>query len=184
MHHGRKADGAAPGSANRLLIMTRYIFNLAQRWEIAAVTKNPTAGVPLFEENNKKERCLSKDEALRLYAAMQGSEAPMLRFIVPMLIMTGTGGISAWPVSIYADFLRLTGLMQEQGADLRLPHSRAMGKGLFELRCNGAEGKGRAFYCTMVGHEIVILHEYIKKTPQTPDEDLRIARKRLKEVRP
>lgn len=89
MHHGRKAEGAAPGSANRLLIMTRYIFNLALRWEISGIRKNPTAGVPLFEENNKKERCLSKEEALRLYAAMQNSEAPMLKFIVPMLIMTG-----------------------------------------------------------------------------------------------
>ena len=92
--------------------------------------------------------------------------------------------ITSWPVGIYADFLRLTNLMQEHGADLRLPHSRPMGKGLFELRCKGLEGTGRAFYCTMVGHEIVILHEYTKKTPQTPDQDLRIARKRLKEVRP
>jgi len=92
--------------------------------------------------------------------------------------------IMLWPVGIYADFLRLTGLMKEHGADLRLPHSRAMGKGLFELRCKGPEGIGRAFYCTMVGHEIVILHQYIKKTPETPGEDLRIARRRLKEVRP
>ena len=92
--------------------------------------------------------------------------------------------IALWPVGIYADFLRLTGLMHDHGADLRLPHSRAMGKGLFELRCKGAEGIGRAFYCTMVGQEIVILHHYIKKTPQTPDEELRIARKRLKEVQP
>lgn len=89
MHHGCKAKGAAPGSANRLLILARYIFNLALRWEIPGIHKNPTAGVPLFEENNKKERCLSKEEALRLYAVMQGSEAPMLKFIVPMLIMTG-----------------------------------------------------------------------------------------------
>jgi phage-related protein len=92
--------------------------------------------------------------------------------------------IASWPVGIYADFLRLTQLMQEHGADLRLPHSRALGKGLFELRCKGAEGIGRAFYCTMVGREIVILHGFIKKTPQTPEDDLRIARKRLKEVRP
>jgi len=91
--------------------------------------------------------------------------------------------IAAWPIGIYADFLRLTGLMQEHGADLRLPHSRAMGKGLFELRCKGPEGIGRAFYCTMLEHEIVILHEYIKKTPQTPEKELRIARNRLKEVR-
>lgn len=47
--------------------------------------------------------------------------------------------ITKWPVGIYADFLRLICLMEEHGADLRLPHSRAMGDGLFELRCRGEE---------------------------------------------
>ena len=37
--------------------------------------------------------------------------------------------ISEWPVGIYADYLRLILLMEENGADLRLPHSRAMGDG-------------------------------------------------------
>lgn len=90
--------------------------------------------------------------------------------------------IRAWPVGIRADFLRLVELMQEHGADLRLPHSRAMGEGLFELRCKGAEGIGRAFYCTLVGRQIVILHSFIKKTQETPERDLKTARKRLKEV--
>src|SRR5690606_2851973 len=63
MHHGRRADGAAPGSANRLLILMRYIFNLALKWEVAGLTKNPTVGVPLFEENNKKERYITQPEA-------------------------------------------------------------------------------------------------------------------------
>ncbi len=58
-----------------------------------------------------------------------------------------------------------------------------MGDGLFELRCKGAEGIGRAFYCTMVGREIVILHNFIKKTQETPDRELKTARKRLKEVK-
>ncbi len=58
-----------------------------------------------------------------------------------------------------------------------------MGDGLFELRCKGAEGIGRAFYCTMVGREIVILHNFIKKTQETPDRELMTARKRLKEVK-
>ena len=80
------------------------------------------------------------------------------------------------------DFLRLIGLMQEHGADLRLPHSRAMGDGLFELRCKGTEGIGRAFYCTVVGRRIVIVHSLIKKTQETPQADLRLARKRVKEV--
>lgn len=74
-------------------------------------------------------------------------------------------------------------LVEEHGADLRLPHSRAMGDGLFELRCKGAEGIGRALYCTVIGREIVILHSFIKKTQKTPDRELKTARKRLKEVK-
>ncbi len=46
--------------------------------------------------------------------------------------------IAEWPVGIYADYLRLILLVEEHGADLRLPHSRAMGDGLFELRPRGA----------------------------------------------
>ena len=91
--------------------------------------------------------------------------------------------IESWPVGIYADFLRLVRLMEGHGADLRMPHSRAMGQGLFELRCRGQEGIGRAFYCTLVGREIVILHSFIKKTQETPDSEMRIARKRLKGVK-
>ena len=40
--------------------------------------------------------------------------------------------IERWPVGIDADFLRLIELMEDHGADLRMPHYRAMGKGLFE----------------------------------------------------
>lgn len=91
--------------------------------------------------------------------------------------------IESWPVGIYADFLRLIHLMESHGADLRMPHSRAMGQGLFELRCRGSQGIGRAFYCTMVGREILVLHSFIKKTQETPEREMTIARKRLKEVR-
>ena len=89
MHYERKAAGAAAGSANRLLIMMRFIFNLAVRWELPGIKANPTKGVPLMEENNKKERYLSVQEAQRLYTAVCDSANPMLKFIVPMLILTG-----------------------------------------------------------------------------------------------
>jgi phage-related protein len=91
--------------------------------------------------------------------------------------------IEEWPVGVYADFLRLTELLEEGGLDLRMPHSRAMKDGLFELRCKGPEGIGRAFYCTQVGRELVILHSIIKKTQATPAKDLELARKRQKEVK-
>jgi integrase len=89
MHADRKAEGAAAGSANRLLIMMRFIFNLALRWEVPGIKANPCAGVPLLQVDNKKERYLSQDEAKRLYDAVCVSENTMLKYIVPMLILTG-----------------------------------------------------------------------------------------------
>lgn len=89
MHHDRRASGALPGSANRLLIMMRFIFNLAIKWEVSGIKANPCKGVPLMEENNKKERYLSAEEAQRLYEAVCASPNPMLKYIVPMLILSG-----------------------------------------------------------------------------------------------
>jgi len=91
--------------------------------------------------------------------------------------------ISEMPVSIRANYARLTELLTEFGADLRLPHSRAMGNGLFELRLKGKEGIGRVFYCTLKEKQIVILHSFIKKTTKTPKKELDIAIKRMKEVK-
>jgi phage-related protein len=87
------------------------------------------------------------------------------------------------PDSIFASYQRLYELIEEYGANLRLPHSRAMGEGLFELRPRGREGIGRVFYCTMIGKRIVMLHSFVKKTQETPDRELRIARARMKEVK-
>lgn len=90
--------------------------------------------------------------------------------------------IQDWPNDIRASYQHLMLLLADHGADLRLPHSRSMGGGLFELRAKGREGIGRAFYCFQVDQRIVILHGFIKKTQTTPDDQLTLARKRLKEV--
>ena len=91
--------------------------------------------------------------------------------------------IESWPDGILADYARLVELLMEFGPDLRMPYSRAMGRGLFELRPRGREGIGRVFYCFAVGQRVVLLHAFIKKTEETPKQDLKIARRRMKEVR-
>ncbi len=91
--------------------------------------------------------------------------------------------IATLPSGILASYLRLIEAMEIHGVHLRMPHSRMMGGGLFELRPKGPEGIGRVFYCTQVGQHIVVLHAFVKKTQQTPENELRIARKRLKEIR-
>ncbi len=90
--------------------------------------------------------------------------------------------IDALPADIRASYTRLTELLEEFGLDLRMPHSRAMGRGLFELRPRGREGIARVFYCMKVGKRIIMLHSFIKKTQETPKRELDIARRRQKEV--
>lgn len=74
-----------------------------------------------------------------------------------------TAEIESWPDGILADYARLVELLMEFGPNLRMPHSRAMGGGLFELRPRGREGIGRAFYCFVSGQRVVILHAFVKK---------------------
>ena len=90
--------------------------------------------------------------------------------------------VESWPVEVLADYARLVELLTEFGPSLRLPHSRAFGDGLFELRPRGRSGIARAFYCFLVGKRVVVLHAFIKKTQETPDRELKLARKRMKEL--
>ena len=87
------------------------------------------------------------------------------------------------PAGFVARFLRYAERMEIYGPDLGMPHTRAMGDGLFELRLKAGEGIARVFYCTAVGRRIVMLHQFIKKSGKTPRKELAIARARRKEVK-
>lgn len=91
--------------------------------------------------------------------------------------------VLAWPAGINASFARITLRMVEHGANLGMPYTRAMGDGLFEIRAKGQEGIGRAFFCTLIGRRIIILHGFIKKTDKTPRHELDIALQRMKEMK-
>lgn len=88
-HNINRMSHLAVATTNRLLILLRYIFNLAITWETPGVVKNPAADIPLFEVDNRRERFLTKTEAVQLCDTLLKSRSAMLRFIVPMLIMTG-----------------------------------------------------------------------------------------------
>ena len=92
--------------------------------------------------------------------------------------------MDAWPAGLKARYLALLIRMTEYGPDLGMPHTRAMRDGLFEVRAKAGVGIGRAFYCTLVGKRIVVLHGFIKKTDKTPAKEIKIARERLKELKP
>ena len=92
-------------------------------------------------------------------------------------------GILALPPGFVARFVRYAERMEVFGPDLGMPHTRAMGGGLFELRIKAAEGIARVFYCTVVDRRIVVLHQFVKKADKTPPKELEIARRRMKDVK-
>ncbi len=90
--------------------------------------------------------------------------------------------IASLASGLVARFIRYAERMESFGPDLGMPHTRAMGGGLFELRIKAAEGIARVFYCTVVDRRIVFLHQFVKKSEKTPKKELEIARRRMKEV--
>jgi phage-related protein len=91
--------------------------------------------------------------------------------------------ILALPDTLAARYVVLTRRIEAIGPNLGSPHTEAFGEGLFELRLQAHEGIARVFFCTLVGRRVMMLHSFIKKTQKTPQREIEIARKRMKEVK-
>ena len=52
----------------------------------------------------------------------------------------------------------MSDMMLSFGPNLGMPHTRAMGEKLFEIRLKSKEGISRVFYCTKIGQRIIMLH--------------------------
>jgi hypothetical protein len=69
--------------------------------------------------------------------------------------------------------------LAEEGNMLGLPHSKALGDNLFELR---AKSGGRVFYTFRAGRRIILLGGILKKRGDLPKDVLREMRDRAKAV--
>ncbi len=69
-------------------------------------------------------------------------------------------------------------MLEELGNRLQLPHSRALGGGLLELRITHPEGPFRVVYCYLPDRRIVLLHAFVKRTKEISKPDLDLARSR------
>jgi phage-related protein len=71
--------------------------------------------------------------------------------------------------------------------DLQLGHSLArampgLGTGAAELRIKDPAGIYRAFYIVKMADAVLIFHAFAKKTQKTPDREIELGKKRLKEM--
>ena len=70
----------------------------------------------------------------------------------------------------------------EFGWPIGLPSCRSLGEGLWEVRSDLTGGKiGRVIFC-VTESRMALLHGFIKKTQKTPPQELKLARKRMKEI--
>lgn len=91
--------------------------------------------------------------------------------------------ILSLPDTLAARYVVLTRRIVAVGPNLGPPHTDAFGDGLFELRLKGQEGIARVFFCALVGRRVMMLHSFVKKTQKTPQREIEVARKRMKEIK-
>lgn len=83
-----RQDGYSTGTTNRVLILLRFIFNLAKKWGVPGATENPATGLKTAPDVCR-ERFLSADEARRLLAALDTDENQVAAKAIKLLLLTG-----------------------------------------------------------------------------------------------
>jgi integrase len=83
-----KDSGYASGTTNRVLILLRFVFNLANKWNIPGAGNNPTSGLKTAPDVNR-ERFLTTEEAQRLLSALDTDENQIAANTIKLLLLTG-----------------------------------------------------------------------------------------------
>ena len=86
--NGMRAKGYASGTTNRVLVLLRYIFNLARKWNVPSVSANPTAGLSMAPEVHR-QRFLTAEETKRLIAAIDEDDNHVAAQAIKLLLLTG-----------------------------------------------------------------------------------------------
>ena len=100
---------------------------------------------------------------------------------------TGTGNepVREWLKSLPASERRAVGAdikTVQFGWPLGMPLVRKLAKDLWEVRTHLADRIARVLF-TVIGHAMVLLHGFIKKSQATPSDELDVTRQRLKQLR-
>jgi len=83
-----RADGYAAGTMNRVIVIIRYIYNLARKWKVPGVTENPAAGLSAGPEV-QRNRFLTEVEAETLVRSIHTDENQTAARSILLLLLTG-----------------------------------------------------------------------------------------------
>lgn len=85
------------------------------------------------------------------------------------------------PVKMRIKAIDSLDLLEEYGNQLRMPYSKALEDGIFELRIKFSSDIARIFYFFYVGNKIVVTNGFVKKTQKTPKDELAKAKRYKKD---
>ena len=80
-----------------------------------------------------------------------------------------------------AKMFRELDLLETFGNQLREPHSKPLGDGIYEIRAKVASDITRVLYFFVVNKRIILTNGFIKKTQKTPDNEIALAKKYRKD---
>jgi len=83
-----REDGYATGTMNRVIVILRYMYNLARRWKVPGVTDNPAASLSAGPDV-QRNRFLSEQEVERLVHAIQADINQTAARAILLLLLTG-----------------------------------------------------------------------------------------------
>src|SRR5215470_17843479 len=86
--NGMRADGYASGTINRVIVILRYIYNLARKWKVPGGSENPAAGLSAGPDV-QRNRFLTEEEAEALVRAIQADENQTAARSIMLLLLTG-----------------------------------------------------------------------------------------------
>ena len=83
--------------------------------------------------------------------------------------------IHSLDIKLKAKAYRELDILEKLGTQIRLPYSRYMQDGVFELKIQSSNDIARVFYFFIVGKKIILTNGFIKKTQKTPSAQIKKA---------
>ena len=83
-----REDGYASGTMNRVIVILRYLYNLARKWKVPGVIDNPAAGLSAGPDV-QRNRFLTEEEAEALVRSIHGDENQTAARAIMLVLLTG-----------------------------------------------------------------------------------------------
>jgi len=83
-----RGDEYAPGTVGRVIVILRYLFNLARKWNVLGASENPAAGIPV-PPDVQRNRFLDTLEIKKLVEVLVSDENQVAAKAILLLLLTG-----------------------------------------------------------------------------------------------